>query len=270
VGLAVLGLRCVCDVHRRTRYRFATFNIENFPKSSSQIDYAFDEIASLNASFIAVQEIGEPETFEIASRRLAGRWGFAHADTRPIGERRPGHHIGVLYDKRTWTLVSVRVHDGTRLEGGRHKPVLDVRLRSGDTTVSVLVVHLKSGGDAAVIRARQLDALGDIVEEIERRGDRIVLLGDFNATGASDREKLEELASETGLWWASEPLACTAFWNRDDGCPRSRLDHVLMSDLPRSIHAAGACATRGCDWEESCPLYTRDVSDHCPVVVTVD
>jgi endonuclease/exonuclease/phosphatase family metal-dependent hydrolase len=217
-----------------------------------------------------VQEIGEPETFEIASRRLAGRWGFAHVDTRPIGERRPGHHIGVLFDKAIWTLVSTRVHDGTRLEGGRHKPVLDVRLRSGDTTVTVLVVHLKSGGDAHDIRARQLAALAKIVAQVELRHDQVVLLGDFNATGASDRRDLAQLASKTGLWWASEPLACTAFWNRDDGCPRSRLDHVLMSEPPRSIHAAGACATRGCDWEASCPLYTQWVSDHCPVVVTAD
>jgi endonuclease/exonuclease/phosphatase family metal-dependent hydrolase len=263
-------MRCACDVRRTRRLRFATFNIENFPKDSRQIDYAFEEIASLSASFIAVQEIGEPETFEIASRRLAGRWGFAHVDTRPIGERRPGHHIGVLFDKTIWTLVSTRVHDGTRLEGGRHKPVLDVRLRSGDTTVTVLVVHLKSGGDAHEIRARQLVALADIVKRVELRGDQVVLLGDFNATGESDRRDIAHLASQTGLWWASEPLACTAFWNREDGCPRSRLDHVLMSELPRSIHAAGACATRGCDWEESCPIYTKWVSDHCPVVVTAD
>jgi endonuclease/exonuclease/phosphatase family metal-dependent hydrolase len=266
----MMGLRCACghDPDRGAPLRFATFNIENFPKHARQIDHAFDEIAALQASFIAVQEIGEPETFEIAARRLAGRWGFAHVDTRPIGERRPGHHIGVLFDKRIWKLLSTRVHDETRLPGGRHKPVLDVRLRSDDMTVTVLVVHLKSGGDGYEIRARQLVELAKIVARVELRGDRVVLLGDFNATGASDREDIAHLASQTGLSWASEPLACTAFWNRDDGCPRSRLDHVLMWVGPRSIHAAGACATRGCDWEESCPLYTEWVSDHCPVVVT--
>jgi endonuclease/exonuclease/phosphatase family metal-dependent hydrolase len=271
LGVGVVGLRCACGRERAGQMRFATFNIENFPKDARQVDGAFAEMKALDATFIGVQEIGDPDRFlREAERRLGDRWQFAHVDSRPIGETRPGHHIGVLFDSRRWTLVTMRVHDATRLERGRHKPVLDVRLRSGDTTVTVLVVHLKSGGDAHEIRARQLVALASVVAEVQRRGDRVVLLGDFNATGSSDRTDLAQLATRTGLTWASEPLACTAFWDRDDGCPRSQLDHVLMWARPRSIRAAGACATHGCDWEPSCPIYADHVSDHCPVVVTAE
>ncbi len=267
----MFGLRCACDRGRGAALRFATFNIENFPKDAGQVDGAFAEIAALGASFIGVQEIGDPDLFSReAARRLGARWQFAHVDSRPIGERRPGHHIGVLYDASRWTFVAMHVHDETRLERGRHKPVLDVRLRSGETTISVLVVHLKSGGEGHDIRARQLVALARVVKDVQRRGDRTVLLGDFNATGPADRADLARLATQTGLTWASEPLACTAFWDRDDGCPRSQLDHVLTWARPRSIRAAGACATHGCDWEASCPLYAEHVSDHCPVVVTAD
>jgi endonuclease/exonuclease/phosphatase family metal-dependent hydrolase len=92
-------------------------------------------------------------------------------------------------------------------------------------------------------------------------------MGDFNATEPADREDLARLARATGLVWATEGLACSAFWSRDDGCPRSRLDHVLTSTAPRSVTAAGACATEGCDRQDRCPRYVHDVSDHCPVVV---
>jgi endonuclease/exonuclease/phosphatase family metal-dependent hydrolase len=100
--------------------------------------------------------------------------------------------------------------------------------------------------------------------------ERLVVLGDFNATEAADRRDLARLAAATALVWASEPLACTAFWDRDDGCPRSRLDHMLASTRPTSIAATGACASAGCEWEASCPVYADAVSDHCPVVATFE
>lgn len=91
-------------------------------------------------------------------------------------------------------------------------------------------------------------------------------MGDFNATEASDRDDLAALARGTGLTWASEPLACSAFWERLDDCPTSRLDHVLTWRDPASVVARGACE-EGCDRRDSCPLYRREISDHCPVTV---
>lgn len=271
VALALGATLFVCTREPREPIRFATFNIENFPKDERQIAGAFAEIASLDVGFIAVQEIGEPEVFaREARRRLGARWEFVHVDTRPIGETRRGHHIGVLFDSAKWQLLSTRVWDETRLERGRHKPVLEARLRSGDVIVRVLVVHLKSNTEGREIRAQQYAALTKIVREVRRTGERVVVLGDFNATELGDREDLARLAEITKRVWATEGLACSAFWSRSDGCYRSRLDHVLMWTRPSSVRAAGACATHGCDWQETCPLYFNHVSDHCPVVVTVE
>lgn len=251
--------------------RFATFNIEDFPKNRSQVHDAFTEIVLTEASVIGVQEIGDPDLFEESAKgRLGPSWQFVHIDTRPIGEVRRGHHIGVLFDGARWTLEWWRSFDDTRLAAGRHKPVLAVHLRGARGAFTVLVVHLKSGSEGREIRERQLHALADVIGWVARRSDRIVVLGDFNATERADRDDLAGLARQTGLVWASEPLACSAFWARDDGCPRSRLDHVLMWTRPASIRATGACATEGCDWQASCPLYAHEVSDHCPVVVTVE
>jgi endonuclease/exonuclease/phosphatase family metal-dependent hydrolase len=271
VLFATIASLAFCGRDDGPRLRFATFNIEDFPKHRRQVDGAFDEIAALDVEFVAVQEITEPALFlREARRRFGGRWDFAYLDTRPgVADKRPGHHLGVLYDSMRWELIGTRVHQGTRLIGGREKPTLEVRLQHEAAIVRVLVVHLKAGSEGRVIRARQYKALGQIVREVKRSGERIVLLGDFNATEPGDRDDLAWLAKDTGLVWASEALACSAFWSRDDGCPRSRLDHVLTWSRPSSVRAAGACAIEGCDWQASCPTYAQQVSDHCPVVVEI-
>jgi endonuclease/exonuclease/phosphatase family metal-dependent hydrolase len=252
-----------------TRVRIATFNIENFPQSRSQIVGAFAELARLDASIIALQEIERPDLVKReAHERLGPAWDFVHVDTAPL----PGHshHIGVLFDRSRWTLLSTDVHDETRLEHRRHKPTFEARLQpvGGGDVIRVLVVHLKSGSDGRPLRARQLVALERVVRDVARSGERIVLLGDFNATDDDgDRSDIARIAEAGKLEWATEDLACSAFWRRDDGCPRSRLDHVLTWTAPASVTAKGACETEGCDWEDSCPIYRDQISDHCPIVV---
>ncbi len=269
VAAAVLGVRrCGCDP-ALAQWRAATFNIERFPKDQRQIDGAFAEMATLGAGIIAVQEITDTELFAATARdRLGADWQFV-SEHAPDGTF--DHQIGVLFDRRAYTLVRKRVHDGTRL-GGRHKPTLEVELRdrATDEVLHVLVVHFKSGGEHHPIRHQQFRALRAIVTDVSRAGAPVILLGDFNATGDGDRADLAGLAAATRTTWATEDLACSAFWDRLDTCPTSRLDHVLSSQAPVSVRATGACATVGCDTQDRCPLYEEHVSDHCPVVVTFE
>jgi endonuclease/exonuclease/phosphatase family metal-dependent hydrolase len=248
--------------------RVATFNIEDFPKDRRQIEGAFAELGKLDVDVIAVQEIVDPALFAAeAANRLGGAWQFVAESTAPRSTH-PTHHLGVLFDRRRWTLVNTMLHDETRL-GSTHKPTFEARLRptGGGEVVRFLVVHLKAGGDNADIRAQQHLALAKIVSY---RRERTIMLGDFNSTGDADLAGIAALARRTSLVWASKDLACSAFWSRDDGCFRSRLDHVLSWQAPARVEAAGGCATHGCEWEASCPTYVKDVSDHCPVIVVVE
>jgi endonuclease/exonuclease/phosphatase family metal-dependent hydrolase len=258
-ALIVAIRACNCR-EETTPLRIATFNIEDFPKTDKQIDGAFAEIAATGASIVAVQEITDPQFFAaIARERLGANWRFEYVD--------PGnapHHIGLLFDTTKHRFITKRVHDELRLEDQRQKPALDVEL---DNKLRILVVHLKAGGENHPIRRRQLAALGKIVTSIEATGARVIVLGDFNATGDADRTDIARLANESGVTWTTEGLACSAFWDRDDGCPRSRLDHVLSTETARDVRATGACATDGCARQDTCPLYAEEVSDHCPVVV---
>ena len=274
VTLWVIAGRMHCRDEVTTQ-RFATFNIENFPKDARQIDGAFAQIAALGASFVAVQEISEPALFaREAARRLGAAWEFVHLDTAPWTPWTRGagksHHNGVVFDTQVWTFLSSRAHHETRI-GERHKPTFEVRLRpaGGGAIVRVLVVHLKSGGANDDIRERQLRGLERILAKGEP-DEPTILLGDFNATSDRDRTNLAALASGGRVTWATRDLPCSAFWSRETACPRSRLDHVFTSQRPLRVEAAGACATHGCDASESCPVWTEHVSDHCPVVVTVE
>ncbi|MCX5747505.1 MAG: endonuclease/exonuclease/phosphatase family protein, partial [Proteobacteria bacterium] len=221
VALVVVGTRCRRDPDEPAPpARFATFNIEDFPRSTRQIDGAFAELIATGASVIALQEIIDPQRFDRELRaRLGATWELAFVDTRPIGEvigevideviaaaDHPSHHLAVAFDRRAWTLVGTTTHDDTRLVEGRWKPVFEVRLRprAGGAVVAVLDVHLKAGGDSRSIRARQYAALATVLQRVQRTTPRVVLLGDFNATDdRADRADLDALARASGLAWAS-------------------------------------------------------------------
>jgi endonuclease/exonuclease/phosphatase family metal-dependent hydrolase len=256
--------RCSCGNNDRT-VRIVTFNIEHFPQSARQVRGAFDEIVATKANLVAAEEITDPALFvSEAQNRLGRSWQFV-TDKRRVDRH---HHIGVLFDRKDWELVSLSEYDDTRI-GPRDHGALEVRLRptDGGKIVRVLVIHFRPATDGRPIRARQFGSLARIAEAAVRSGERVVVLGDFNATEPDDRVDLAKLARAANLRWATEQLPCSAFWVRDDGCPRSRLDHVLTSETPTRAVAAGACARDGCDWQRSCPRYAHEVSDHCPVVV---
>jgi endonuclease/exonuclease/phosphatase family metal-dependent hydrolase len=265
VALAVVVLHRRCDTAApHEPLRIATFNIEDFPRDADQIEAAFDEIERLDAGLVAVQEIDDGRAFAAATRRRLGdAWQFVQTDVRARWD------VGVVFDRRRYSLVSTAVHDETARGGG--KPTFEVRVApvGGGAIVRVYVAHFKCCDEGRPLRVRQHAALRALVSSARGRGERVVVMGDFNATSDDDRRDLAALADAAGLVWASEPLACTAFWRRDDACPRSRLDHVLTWEAPLAISAAGACATDGCETRDRCPLYVERVSDHCPVVTTL-
>jgi len=263
VALAILGaVVLVLWFSARGASRVGTFNIENYPKSDRQEAGAFDAIRSLDAVAIGVQEITDTAAFEASARRRLGEpWRFVFADPCPK------QRVGVLFDSAALALLSTRTIRETEVYTGA-KPAFEARLapRGGDP-LRLIVVHLKAGGDGISTRRDQLRALRPVVAAAMTTGDRVVLLGDFNTTSDDDRREIKALADATGLEWASKGLACTSYWNRKDGCRGTALDHVLTWRSARRIRARGPCETEGCSPGESCPIFHREVSNHCPVSV---
>ena len=265
LGLGALLAMARCE---REPLRIATYNIEDFPKSQLQVEHAFRTIAGLDAPVIAVQEILDRNAFERAARtELGSRWKVTvGSDARAVG---------LLYDSDRLRLRSSDEH----AIGGRR--VLEVRLeRKRGEDLRVFVVHLKAGGRDTDVETRrvQLDKLAPIVARaVAESDDEIVVLGDFNATQAQDRQLLRRFAARTGLRWSSESLECTAYWSRrggDDGleledCIGTALDHVFTRSPARAIGAKGLCEDLGCDGGLICPVSRFLVSDHCPVLTEI-
>lgn len=267
VLVAMTRLFACTDTHR-----VATFNIENFPRDARQVPAAFEAIAGLDAELIAVQEITDPKRFKREARaRLGDTWRFASsADHMRRSALR--QHVGVLYNREAYTLRSSRLHTELQLYRGA-RPALEVVLkpvRAPDRTLRVFVVHLKAGGDGAELRARQLDALAPVLQRIAAdTDDDVLVLGDFNATSARDRDRIAALADGASLTWATAGLECSAYWDREASCVGSALDHMLVRGPHRKARAQGPCASEGCGERDRCPAFAYEVSDHCPVTLGV-
>ncbi|MEO1268075.1 MAG: hypothetical protein AAFX99_08255, partial [Myxococcota bacterium] len=219
------------------------------------------------ASAVGVQEIIEPELFaREAKARLGPSWRFTASSS--ITKQR----VGVLWDSNVWTMVEQHEHREPAVRRGA-KPALEVVLQpKGDGRPSarlhMMVIHLKSGGSHVETRRSQITALRPILDERIRQQTRLVLLGDFNSTGEDDRQMLAKLSRELGMDWASQHVTCTSYWQRNDGCLSTALDHMLTWTPAHHVRVGGACAEMGCETGESCPRYREDVSDHCPLVAT--
>jgi endonuclease/exonuclease/phosphatase family metal-dependent hydrolase len=253
---------------------FASFNIEFFPKDQRQVQESFVLIDELGASAIGLQEITDTDRFAIeAKRRLGDSWDFVFQDVVAIHAKPKLQlqlHIGVLYDTEVFQLERVGSRNETRIDD-RTQPTLQVRLlhRATDKRVTMLVVHFKALPEGRERRVKQFAGLLRIVQDLQARGRNLVIMGDFNATDEADRDSLQDLSRTTGLVWATKELPCSAFWERADDCPTSRLDHIFSWKAPASVVAKGGCEL-GCESRNSCPLYRREVSDHCPVLLEMN
>lgn len=262
-GLIVVAALSIHPLSCEQGHRFATLNLENYPKHAEQGPAALDMIEDLDVSAVALQEITKPDQFRAQARAHLGQhWDFRWAD------RGGSQRLGFLYDSRELRVIGEIIHDDTLLHRNAKPAYEIVALPRGQRTpIHFFVVHLKATNKSEAIRARQLEALAPILAARRAQGARVVFLGDFNSTNLGDRHRLQALAADTDLQWASESLPCTNYWARRDGCLGHALDHVMTWQEPRSVAVGGACATEGCEPGETCPIYHSLISDHCPVVV---
>ena len=271
-GLALVGgvalTRCA-----EPNIEVATFNIRFFPEGGlAQVEGAFEAIEALGVPIVAVEEITDPALFRAAAREHLGpNWEAEFGPRRVEDVVGRELQVGLLYNSERYRARDARLHTQPGPDGGLGRPALEVRLEpvaGRGPALRVFVVHLKAGGDSAKVRARQLRALQPIVVEARAGEDEVVVLGDFNSTGETDRENIEDFAAAAGLDWATEGLECTSYWKpreRDWACTGSALDHVLTSRRAREAEALGPCESEGCEPGESCPVFYDVVSDHCPV-----
>jgi endonuclease/exonuclease/phosphatase family metal-dependent hydrolase len=191
--------------------KLATFNIywlgnERFSEMSGQLARTADDwaliarvISKLNADVLAFQEIVSlAELREVLDRVTditSRQYRFLDDDGGLLGTDKSGDQkVVIAYDETRYDLI-----EASPIFGGTGRLPFAVRVRSKDDGGEVLVVgvHFKSGQPAfadeqsAVKRKLQCQHLADWVAGLKREvnpklpqptpGDRVVILGDFNA-----------------------------------------------------------------------------------------
>ena len=267
---------------RADRLRIATWNLRNFPDEGQDLPRLRARLQELAADVIAVQEIRDPA----ALQALMPGWGLALSEAGGRG----GQRLGFLYDRSAVELVGAPREHAALAMGGAVRPGFSgyLRARDGGPDFHVVVVHLKARAEGFALRRAQWDALGEILKDVARGDDDLVLLGDFNATGperggpAEELEALDARFGAIGLRRVDNAAGCSVYWHgarRDAWHEPSLLDLVWIGGL-REAGDAGLearallhCARHRCAALRSTEAHPErdyvDLSDHCPVIVDV-
>ncbi len=263
----------------------ATFNIRFFPEEGTDRSKVAAEIAALDASIIAVQEIRDVRALGDVLEDVSTRTGRDYqVIIGTCGGDGQGITTGIVYDAEAWTVAEHRDYPDLRPDGEcgqRRQPgTLGVFEDSRGQRLSVLSVHLRPFPHEFDVRREQWGRLLQRLDEIEQRHDApAVALGDYNSTGYRDEPKeertfIDTTVAQAGYQLPTAGLACTEYWRPkgDEGPFRpSMLDHVVATRgrwTPAKVR--GMCERLACaptKPEAMDPDYAS-VSDHCPVTVS--
>ncbi len=246
--------------------KIATFNIQDYPKNPTQAAGAVELIGDLDVQVAAVQEITDTDTFD----RNVDDYLGDHWNTAYVKQKRPSRRVAVVYNDDELELLDTTTHRDTVIKPGASRATLEAKFRTRygaePRTFRLFVVHLAAHDHHREVRRKQIEALKPLVTDAVDDGHDVNVLGDFNTTGVADFYQLQKLVDAANLHWPSLDLPCTVYWDREDLCATSNLDHILSTQPAQSIHVGGACKTVGCDVRAECPTYVEHISDHCPVV----
>jgi endonuclease/exonuclease/phosphatase family metal-dependent hydrolase len=260
--------------------RVATWNLRNFPEPTQDLARLRERLKDLGADLLAVQEIHDP----VALQALLPGWAVHLSEQGGRGHQR----LGVAFDPAVLELVEpVREHLELAM-GGRVRPGLSayLRARDGGPDFHVLVIHLKAKPDGQPLRMKQWSLLAAIAGDLLRRDPDLIVLGDFNATGAVKGSADQELAAlgavlePLGLRRLAPDSPCSAYWEgsrRDAWHEPSLLDLVWVAALEEGVGPASRvrplhhCARHQCRPFRSTPAHPEpdyaNLSDHCPVML---
>lgn len=259
--------------------RVATWNLRNFPVEGHDLAKLRARLTELQADVIAVQEVHDAE----ALQKLMPGWSLALSHHGGRGKQR----LGFLYDPEAVELIGAPREHGELGMGGVVRPGFSgyLRARGGGPDFHLVVVHLKAKRDGHGLRRAQWELLAEILKDLAGRDEDVMLVGDFNATGAEGGTPAQELTdldarlAAVGARRLINYAGCSAYWNgvqRDAWHEPSLLDLVWVAGLREAGAAPEArpllhCARHRCEAFRSTQAHPErdyaDLSDHCPVIV---
>lgn len=257
-----------------------SWNLENFPGDHHLAKMAA-RIAEADPHVLAVQEVLDPDALtRLVPDRIVNLSERGGARNQKLG-------FATLPDAEASPLVEHAAFE----HGGRVRPAVSSFVRVGTVDFHLVVVHLKATPDGLDTRHVQWAALADLVGRLRLVGpgagdDDLIVVGDFNTTGAGDvtpadeRAALGAVLAAVGLRAVLPSGGCSAYWDgqrHDAWLEPTLLDLAFVGGFPGTeirARTLGACAVHDC-----APLRSTDahpdpdilgMSDHCPLLLEID
>ena len=285
----ILFLFSCSEEHPMTEVQFGsdatldiiTWNIENFPKASTTLEYVQELILSLDPDIIALQEISSLTSFNLLADNLGDDWvGYRYSDSN-YGELAyliNLSHINII--KEPYSILEAEEH----YFAYRPPYVLHVEFLEEDGTLldslKIIDIHFKCCGDGLIDTAEDWDEeyrrqnasehLKEYIDEtFYREGDKVIVLGDFNdeLTDADSSNVFLNFIIDSDYEFSDMYIAEGSQSNWSFPNWPSHLDHILLYNNPYST----STQTLRLDdyiiggWGK----YDNYISDHRPVGISI-
>ena len=246
----------------------ATWNLENFPKTSQSAEVAADLIASIDLDLVGVQEIASVAAFEELLGRLPYHDGALSPHTYADGSYQK---VGFIWRQDLLAASGVQNIFYGSFDAFPRPPLLAKFTRLDGEHPSEfwsVTLHLKAGGaqeerDRRTLGVEKLYGYTNDLLEAEENAF-VLLLGDFNERLDSNygTEVFEPYLNDTANYsFLTSGLANGTFshiWGR------SLIDHIIVSRNFLDNNATVEVAVPRLDQELT--TYTALISDHLPVI----
>jgi endonuclease/exonuclease/phosphatase family metal-dependent hydrolase len=257
--------------------RVVSWNLHNFPGDHDRERLAA-RLRALEADVLALQEVVDVD----ALRELLPD----HDVVASTGGGRHHQHVALALRREVARAIGEPLQIDAASLGGFVRPLLLVHVRAADREIAIGVVHLKAKPEGLELRRLQWSIVAFAVGFVRALWsiDQVIVVGDFNTTGAPNGEPTHELRdldvtlAVVDLERVANPSGCTAYWDgsrRDGWLEPSVLDLAFWTPAPDReggplARPWGACARHRCQSVKSTEAHPdADValSDHCPLVI---
>jgi len=255
----------ICIGINAQSFRIATFNIQKFGQSKMAKADVVDTLASIVRQFdiVAVHEISDVSNQTagaflnvINSGGVHYKMSCSERTGRQPDDRKSAEQYAFYYNNRTVKLLDAALYDDVS-DDFQREPYTAVFMRRADSLVfAICTIHT-----APKQVVSEIAALAKVAKWIPthfKNANRMIICGDFNASCSyASPEELHALAiHKTPYYWvvpdnADTNLAAVA-------CAYDRF--VVTENLRKFVGG----------WEVYRAFKSKRVSDHWPVVLTLD
>ena len=239
-----------------------TWNLKEFPYSNSTVNNVQEAINDILPDIIAFQEINDGNAFlELANNLTA--YQFVSSGS--------GLALAARKDVVNITSQSTLFPSSGYEFAWRYPFKVDLEWVCGlsSASLSVIVVHLKSGGggeDADRRFASCEDLEGYL---ISHSNDNIIILGDYNdeITDPQSSNSLWPLVNSNLIQFATEPIANIDYYDSYPSWP-SFIDHIAVSQPFFNEMVSNSIKTIRIDDYTGYTTFQNNFSDHRPVILS--